>query len=274
MTPYNTRVYFNQSNLTGYGGMPLLISFIEKMEIEEDLKDVFDHEGYIYSTSDILLSAITGVTARVDRFYHLNVVRNDAGLTKALGLDQLPKESNLRRQLTKASSIEVERMRRLISSNLGKANQTDKTVEIGLDIDSTVTTVYGKQEGAEVGYNPTKKGRPSYSVKTAFTANNEDCANLRLDGGKSHSKTNFEEFFKKTIFLLPKNYKVVFVRLDKGYFGENTFEYLEERGIKYIAAAKNTAPLREEASSLSEEKWEKIIEGSLYLTEIQYAYKT
>ena len=55
MSPYNTRVYFNQPNLTGFGGMPLLTSFIEKMGIEESLEDVFDHEGYIYSTSDILL---------------------------------------------------------------------------------------------------------------------------------------------------------------------------------------------------------------------------
>lgn len=49
----------------------------------------------------------------------------------------------------------------VISQNLHKANQTDKIVEIGLDIDSTVDTVYDKQEGAEIGYNPTKKGRPS-----------------------------------------------------------------------------------------------------------------
>jgi len=106
-------------------------------------------------------------------------------------------------RLTKASSKEVEKMRKLISSNLGRTNQTDRTVEIGLDIDSTVATVYGKQEGAEVGYNPTKKGRPSYSIKAAFIANNTDCVNLRLDGGKSHSKTNFKEFFEKITALLP-----------------------------------------------------------------------
>jgi len=38
-------------------------------------------------------------------------------------------------------------MCQVISQNLAKANQTDKTVEIGLDMDSTVTIVYGKQEG-------------------------------------------------------------------------------------------------------------------------------
>ncbi len=87
MTPYNTRVYFNQPNLTGFGGMPLLTSFIKKMGTEEDLEDVFNHEGYIYCTSDILLSAITGITVGIDRLYHLNAIRDDAALTKALGLD-------------------------------------------------------------------------------------------------------------------------------------------------------------------------------------------
>ena len=151
ITPYNTRCYFNQTGLTGFGGMPLLISFIEKIGIEEDLEDVFDHQGYIYSTTDLLLSAIAGITAGVDRLYHLNVIRNDPALTKALGLDQLPEETNLRRQLTKSSSKEVERIRQVLSKNLCKANQTDRVVEICLDTDSTVATVYGKQEGAEVG---------------------------------------------------------------------------------------------------------------------------
>ncbi len=196
----------------------------------------------------------------------------NAALRKALGLDQLPEESNLRRQFTQASNKEVERMRKTISENLAKANQTDKTVEIGLDIDSTVATVYGKQEGAEVGYNPTKRGRPSYSIKTVFIANNGDCVNLRLDGGKSHSKKGFKEFFQRTLSLLPLNYKVVFVRLDKGYFGENTFEYLEEEGIRYVTASKNTGPLRKKAASLSDKEWEEIEKDSLYFTEIEYSY--
>ncbi|GAI06489.1 unnamed protein product, partial [marine sediment metagenome] len=148
------------------------------------------------------------------------------------------------------------------------------TVEIGLDIDSTVATVYGKQEGAEVGYNPNKRGRPSYSIKTAFIANNGDCVNLRLDGGKSHSKKGFKEFFQRTLSLLPSNYKVVFVRLDKGYFGEDTFQYLEEEGIRYVAASKNTAPLRRRTSSVPDKEWEEVEKDSLYLTEIEYSYGT
>ena len=35
-----------------------------------------------------------------------------------------------------------------------------------LDMDSTVKTLYAHQEGAEVGYNPHKPGRPSHAYHT------------------------------------------------------------------------------------------------------------
>jgi len=151
--------------------MPLLIFFIENEGGEEDLDDVFEHGCYLLNQR-ILLSAIAEITVGVDRLYHLNAIRNDAALTKALGLDQLPEESILRRGLIASSDREVERIRGVISANLTKADQIDKVVEIGLDIDSTVAAVYGKQEGAQVGYNPTKRGRPSYSIKGCFLDNN------------------------------------------------------------------------------------------------------
>ena len=98
--------------------------------------------------------------------------------------------------------------------------------------------------------------------------------NLKLDGGKSHSKTGFKEFFEDALSRLPKNYEVVFLRIDKGYFGENTFEYLEKRGMGYIGAAKNTAPLRKITSSLPEEEWEEVVKDRLYLAEMNYAYNS
>jgi hypothetical protein len=35
-----------------------------------------------------------------------------------------------------------------------------------LDIDSTIKPLYGQQEGAVVGYNPHKPGRPSHCYHT------------------------------------------------------------------------------------------------------------
>lgn len=35
-----------------------------------------------------------------------------------------------------------------------------------LDIDTTIKPIYGRQEGAQVGYNPHKPGRPSHTYHT------------------------------------------------------------------------------------------------------------
>jgi hypothetical protein len=35
-----------------------------------------------------------------------------------------------------------------------------------LDLDATIKPLYGRQEGAEVGYNPHKPGRPSHVLHT------------------------------------------------------------------------------------------------------------
>ena len=40
-----------------------------------------------------------------------------------------------------------------------------------LDIDSTIKPLYGQQEGAMVGYNPQKPGRPSHCYHTYLMAN-------------------------------------------------------------------------------------------------------
>jgi hypothetical protein len=35
-----------------------------------------------------------------------------------------------------------------------------------LDVDTTIKPLYGEQEGAELGYNPHKPGRPSHCYHT------------------------------------------------------------------------------------------------------------
>ena len=40
-----------------------------------------------------------------------------------------------------------------------------------LDMDTTIKPIYGKQEGAEVGYNPHKRGRPSHCYHSYLIAN-------------------------------------------------------------------------------------------------------
>lgn len=79
---------------------------------------------------------------------------SDMGLARALGVDQLPDEGNIRKRLAAATRENVDALERVNHKGLARCNQTEKTVEIGIDLDMTTATVYGKQEGAQIGYKP------------------------------------------------------------------------------------------------------------------------
>src|SRR6516164_10862728 len=56
-----------------------------------------------------------------------------------------------------------------------------------LDIDSTIKPLYGQQEGAMVGYNPHKPGRPSHCYHTYLMANLRLVLGVDVQPGDEHT---------------------------------------------------------------------------------------
>ena len=54
-----------------------------------------------------------------------------------------------------------------------------------LDMDSTVKPLYGHQEDAKLGYNPTKPGRPSHVYHTDLIANLRIVLEVEVQAGES-----------------------------------------------------------------------------------------
>jgi hypothetical protein len=65
-----------------------------------------------------------------------------------------------------------------------------------LSFDSTVMTSYGKQEGAQKGYNPDKKGRPSHHPLLAFLNESRMVLNIWNRSGNISSGNNITAFFE------------------------------------------------------------------------------
>jgi hypothetical protein len=53
-----------------------------------------------------------------------------------------------------------------------------------LDLDCTVKTLYGHQQGAQIGYNPHKPGRPSHAYHSYFMANTRMSLGVEVCPGK------------------------------------------------------------------------------------------
>ena len=74
-----------------------------------------------------------------------------------------------------------------------------------LNLDSSVITRYGKQEGAKKGYNPKKKGRPSHHPLLAFMGRGY-VVNLWNRSGDTWSANGAVDFYNQSIASLPDNF--------------------------------------------------------------------
>jgi hypothetical protein len=136
-----------------------------------------------------------------------------------------------------------------------------------IDLDSSVLTRYGEQQGAEVGYNPTKPGRASHHPLIAFVSEVRMVANAWLRSGDSATTNNVFGFLRETIDRVLPEKEIGLLRADSGFFGGKLFEFLEERKINYIIACRMYPPLKRRIRALKD--WV-VVDRGIEIAEFDY----
>jgi hypothetical protein len=117
--------------------------------------------------------------------------------------------------------------------------------EVMLIFDATVSVRYGlRQAGAEVGYNPHKKGRPSHHPLVGFL-DTGDCVSVRWRSGRSNCAAGIEEELPRTVqWLRAQGVKRITVRLDKGFFSRATIELLKALDVDFAVKMQESNTLQ------------------------------
>lgn len=101
------------------------------------------------------------------RYAHVTTVRSDSVMPGLLGMERVRSEDAVRRAFLKG---EAEEYARWLHEHLDSSYEELLSEPWILDMDGTVKPLYGQQEQAVRGYNPTKQGRPSHVYQTYFIA--------------------------------------------------------------------------------------------------------
>ena len=235
--------YTNKEIIPG-GGMVFLNQMLKKIGFREvvdrnlDLPQSGSNRGY--KTSTILEGFITSIWCGANRFLHTEVTRHDLTLGKIFGWDSTPGQDTYKRFFGKFDQSTNQKVSDYFYSWIFDNFKFDNFT---LDIDSSVMTRYGEQEGAKKGYNPAKRGRPSHHPLIAFIDDVKLVANMWLRSGDTSSSNNFLPFLEDTLSKL-KNKTISLIRLDSGFFQNNILDYLEYKSIDYIVAARFTKPIQ------------------------------
>ncbi len=212
-------VSFSEREVTAWGGLALFKQMLDSMGFREAAADwglpqPKSNRGY--APVQLLEQFIVSIWCGACRFAHAETVRMDDMLTN--------------------ERVQAEAYRWFF----GKISALQR---ITLDVDSTVITRNGEQEGAARGYNPSRHGRPSHHPLLAFVAEARMVANFWLRPGNVHSANNILQFLESTLHHLDD--KIVgLLRADSGFFDEAILTALEGKRIPYIIAARLTRPLQ------------------------------
>lgn len=185
----------------------------------------------------VLATFLLSILAGHQRYAHITAIRNDGIHPELLGVSQLVSEDAARRALAKMDeSVGVEWLER----HLAKTTQPLLSTPWILDLDATVKCLYGKQEGALVGYNPKKPGRPSHCYHSALMANTRLALAVEVMAGNETAPSHSMPGIWAWLDSLPKAARPALLRGDIAYGSENVMREAELRGQAYLSKLKLT----------------------------------
>jgi len=255
------RVTFNNETVTHASNFQFLQTFKELIGFSEMVQTHLTLEyryNALYTSNKLLDYLIDGICLGYTRFSHMEVFQQDPGYLLVKGDDRFPDESTFRRFLAKFKPEHLEQLTELNRKILWRKACTENVREVWIDIDDTVITLFGDQEGGETGYNPRYHGRSSLKLKVAFVAETGELVYLRLVGGKANARKDLLDFIKEIEASLPPNYILKGVRADSGFPDQEVMGYLEERQIAYVFKLPKKATIKKAILFLEHEPafWE------------------
>ncbi len=134
---------------------------------------------------DVLGTLMLGILAGSKRYAHIAGVRGDAVAAQALGMSGVVSEDSVRRG-AQGDGWPRPAKRGCAQALMGSVRDALDRPWV-LDMDATIKPLYGHQEGAEVGYNPHKPGRPSHVLHTFWIGNLRLVLDALLSSGKQHT---------------------------------------------------------------------------------------
>ena len=256
----NLRTSFTGGNLTNYSGIYPIYKFMKKIGLShlfEEKISIKQKANQKYSLNQILYSVILGTLSGMNRLMKIENFTLDPLVKHLLSIDDKLDIDTIRYHIKKFNMKHNTELSDISGISSRKVHKKLKTKKDILDIDSSVKTVYGNQEGARKGYNSKNKGRRSYHPQFAFLNSTKEIVLGWLRPGDTHSVNNAAGFLSQALSMLPEKIKELLVRADSGYFDDKVISVVEShKGFNYLIKVK----MRNLKNLLGKQEWETIPE--------------
>lgn len=252
-----------QAAVTPLGQLPFFIEFLKTAE----LFDPWVEESPLRYESpnaplkrDLLGTIFLSVLSGHNRYAHITAIRSDGVNPPLLGMTKVASEDSVRRGLKKG--LKEDEAAVWLKKHLRRAYAPLLYEPWILDIDTTVKPLYGHQQGAVVGYNPQKPGRPSHSYHTYFMAETRLVLDVEIHPGNQTAAKYSQPGLWEFVDGLTPACRPKLIRGDCNFGNESMMAEAQKRHQAYLFKLRQSGNIQKLIVRMFEEKaWEPAGQG-------------
>jgi hypothetical protein len=262
---------FTNERLTHHSGLGVVWDYVCSnglLRLINRLFPTIQYNSAKFSNVQILMSIVLSHMSGIHRLIRIENFTKDPLVRHLLGLRDRIEDSTFKDRLSKLGErgaiMLQDGLFSLTRKWLGKCNLS----RITIDCDSSVSTVYGHQEGANKGYNPHKRGALSYHPLLCYCSEMKLLINSWFRTGSAYTSNGICEFMLQTLSILPSKVKQIFFFSFCGFFNCALFDLLEEKGHQYLVKVK----LKNLTDYLKKQEWVRV-KDNISISEFNYQAK-
>lgn len=234
---------FTSKRISPWGGLKFFQQTYARSGVREDLLAVGLPENASNNANkaiDLVEGMMVGAVLGARRTSHTALLRHDEVIKAMFGWKRgMGSQSAFSRYFNRYT---IEESDRIFTSLMRRWWERMVIGPVTIDIDSSVITRYGKQQGARVGYNPGKHGRASHQPLMAFCDELKMAVNGWMRAGDTHPAEDVQSFLAQLLLILPTK-RIGLLRGDSGFYGDPFMATLEKEKVPYIIRGRLTSAL-------------------------------
>lgn len=256
------------TSLTAVGGLVEFGAFIKGLEVDSELRKRFNKlksgRGVVYPMAAQMRLLLDVAAVGESRVFGVEALAADPLFTTLCG-GSVPSIDTLYRDLERFEPVHIDGLEAMLTEH-GLADVPDLKLAVAhIDIDSTVMTVFGSQEGALPGPNPRYQGRPSYHPLLARIAETGMIIGAKLRPGDTSFGAQDVEFVTEAI----RNTRakvgpnaLLYVRIDGAADCTAIMSAIDEEKAFFITKADITRDLVGTIASIPPRAWKTVDEDA------------
>ena len=260
-------VDFNGEDLSKYGLFPLFAWYLNdvirlpehfaQVSVNRKRNNRRKKQGSPpkYTDKQMCMGLVAISTLGIPRIYHIDaLLKTETQVAHLVGLQQFFDQSTAHRYINRFGKWHVSQLDRINTAVLLAHGESPRQDIIILDIDSQTHTLESrKREGAVVGRNRKKPGKPCMQWNVGFVRGEAVCQ--RLMAGNTSGAKLLESMSGEVQNKLGK--PLAILRLDGGYLCKETLNYVKAARLHLCMAARYDW-IMAQRDGLDETQWQRL----------------